>query len=172
MKNTSLTREELDALLAVALKYSECDYLMFSVTFNHGLRASETLSLTLANFVDGHLIVQRLKKSEKTAQKLLDSERLGLESLAAAHQSKPMFPIHRVTFWRKMQRYGAEAGIPRYKCHPHVLKHSCGRLAFKAGLTVPEVASILGHKNVGNAVIYGMPEPQEAFLAFAKAVGK
>lgn len=37
-------------------------------------------------------------------------------------------------------------------------------------LTVPEVASILGHKNVGNAVIYGMPEPQEAFAAFAKAM--
>ena len=172
MKNVSLTREELDTLLRVALKYSEVDFLMFSVTFNHGLRVSETLSLTKANFVDGHLMIQRLKGSEKTAQRLLDSERLGLESLAVAWAGEKMFRMHRTTFWRKMQQYGAEAGIPSYKCHPHAFKHTCGRLAFKAGLTVPEVASILGHKSVGNAVIYGMPEPQEAYAAFAKAVGQ
>ncbi len=45
----SLNRTELDALLAVARQHSEQDYLMLLVTFSHGLRVSETLSLTRAN---------------------------------------------------------------------------------------------------------------------------
>jgi len=80
----SFTRPELDVLLAVARKRSETDYLTFLVTFNHGLRVSETLALTATNFVDGHLVVQRLKNSHKTTQPLLSDEADGLLALAQA----------------------------------------------------------------------------------------
>jgi integrase len=45
----------------------------------------------------------------------------------------------------------AEAGIPEFKCHPHTLKHTCGRLGFKNGMSVPDLVACLGHKNPANS---------------------
>ena len=56
----SLTKSELDALLAAT---PEPDRLMFLTAFNHGLRVSEVVNLDASNIVDGHLVVQRLKRS-------------------------------------------------------------------------------------------------------------
>jgi integrase len=87
----SLTRNELDALLRIAARYSEHHALMFIVTFNHGLRVSETLALTGENVMNGYLVVQRLKGSKKTSQPLQRSERDGLLALAGATDG-PLFP--------------------------------------------------------------------------------
>src|SRR5436305_1825796 len=119
----SLTRPELDALLTVAAKYSELDALMLACIFNHGLRISEAVVLTRANIVDGHIVVQRLKGSRKTNQPLLGNEKLGLETLAVAHSGGRFFlseykpSVARVIAWRRVQKYGREAGIPQFKCH-------------------------------------------------------
>ena len=95
----SLTRAELDSLLAVAERHNKIDGLMLAVIFNHGLRVSEALSLTRDNIVAGHLVVQRLKGSKKTSQPLLSGERAGLEALALSEGR--FFPIHRMTAWRR-----------------------------------------------------------------------
>lgn len=166
----SLLKSELDALLAVAAKHSERDALMIRVSFNHGLRIREALSLSSTNIRDGHLVVQRLKRSALTTQPLLDDEREALEALAK--QPGLFFPMCRQTAWRKMQAYGREAGIPAFKCHSHVLKHTCGKLGFKGGMTIPEVQVWLGHKNGGNTMIYMQATEQEAAAAFTAAVGK
>lgn len=166
----SLTKPELDALLAVAAKYSPLDALMLSVTFNHGLRVSEAVNLTKANIVGGHVVVQRLKGSRKTSQPLLPNEVAGLEALAATEGR--FFPMHRCTAWRKVQAYGQEAGIPQFKCHPHALKHTTGFLGYKGGMTIPELQSYLGHENGKNTMVYTEVPEQEACNAFAAAVGK
>jgi type 1 fimbriae regulatory protein FimB len=167
----SLTRPELDALLAVALRHSESDALMLAVIFNHGLRISEAISLTRANIVDGHLVIQRLKGSRKTNQPLLGDEKLGLESLAAHSDGGRFFPIRRETAWRRVQRYGQEAGIPQFKCHPHALKHSTGRLGYEGGMGLPELQAYLGHENGKNTMIYAEAPESVACSAFAAAVG-
>jgi len=161
----SLNRTELDALLAVARQHSEQDYLMLLVTFNHGLRASETLALTPNNLVDGHLVVQRLKGSKKTTQKLLKDEREFLEKLTGR-----FFPMSRITFWRRMQEYGAEANIPQFKRTPHCLKHTTGRLGYKGGMGIAELQAYLGHVNGGNTMIYLQADEEEACSAFAAAI--
>ena len=158
----SLTRDELDRLLAVA----GADRLLFTVLFNHGLRVSEVISLTDANVIGGHLVVQRLKKSCKTTQPLLADEQI------LATMTGTFFPMKRMTVWRKMQRYGAKAGIPSFKRHPHALKHTCGRLGYQGGMGVAELQSYLGHKNGGNTLIYLQADEAEACSAFAAAVGK
>ena len=80
----SLTKPQLESLLQVARKHSESDYLALLVGFNHGLRVSEILSLSPENIVNGTLVIQRLKRSRKTAQPLLPNEKELLETLAAA----------------------------------------------------------------------------------------
>lgn len=164
----SLTKVELNSLLATARKHSESDYLMFLVTFNHGLRVSETLALTASNLVAGHLVVQRLKGSDKTTQPLLPDEKALLEGIKTEGE---FFKMDRRTFDRKMKAYGAEAGIAPFKCHAHALKHSCGRIGYEGGMGIPELQTYLGHKNGGNTMIYLQADEGQAAAAFLTAVG-
>jgi integrase len=165
----SLTQPELKALLNQA-KVNPTDYLMLLCTFNHGLRVSETLALTRDNLIAGNLTVQRLKGSKKTSQPLLAGERDLLLALAASTEGR-LFPMDRKTFWRKMQKYGAQAGIHPDKCHPHILKHACGKLGFNSGMTLPEIQTYLGHVNGKNTMVYLEASEDEAANAFAAGAG-
>lgn len=165
----SLTKPELDKLIAVATRHSERDALMLSVIFNHGLRISEALSLNRDNIVGGHLVIQRLKGSKKTNQPLLPNEKTALEALAK--DAAPFFQMHRATAWRRIQAYGSEAGIPAFKLHPHALKHSTGRLAYEGGMGIPELQSYLGHVCGSNTMIYLQATEEQAAHAFAAAIG-
>ena len=142
----SLTRSELDAFLEVARQHSRQDWLMFKTMFFHGLRVSEVIALTDANVVSGHLVVQRLKGSKRTTQPILADEQ---ELLTMRGK---FFPICRMTAWRRMQEYGEKAGVPKHLLHPHSLKHSCGRLAYKGGMGIPELVAYLGHVNPANSL--------------------
>jgi integrase len=165
----SMTRDQLNQLLEAARSECELDHLMLLITFQHGLRVSETLSLTKANLVGGYLIVERGKGSRRCEHPLLPNE---VEQLAKlAHKNGRLFPISRVTFWRRMQSYGEKAGIPATLCHPHALKHTCGRLGFLGGMTVPDLVEYLGHVNPANSLIYAKSDIATASAAFAAAVG-
>lgn len=166
----SLRRDELDKLLAVTREESFLDYMMFLVTFNHGLRVSEVVGpkgLNKTNIVGDYIVVDRLKQSKKTSHPLLPDEKSFLLSLEGV-----FFPTSRYTFWRKMQYYGMKAGIPQFKCHPHALKHTTGRLGYIGGMGLPELQTYLGHKNGGNTMTYAEAGEDEAASAFAAAVGK
>jgi integrase len=166
-----MTREQLDAVLAVALKYSEDDYLALLIGFNHGLRPSEIVSLNPEHIVNGFLVIQRLKRSKRTVQPLLPNERDAV--MAKVAKGGLFFDMHRKTLWLHMKRYCAEAGVPfgRDFITTHSLKHTTGRLGFKGGMTIPEVGARLGHKNLGNSLIYMQATEEEASMAFASAVG-
>ena len=168
----SLTKSELGSLLTVAKSHSELDWLMLLCTFNHGLRASETLALTRHNIVGGNLVVSRLKGSRKTTQPILPEERDGLLKLAEKDGRLFGHCAYRMKFWRTMQRYGAEAGIDVTKCHPHALKHSTGRLGYEGGMGVPELQRYLGHVNGKNTMVYLEASEEQAASAFAAAAGR
>lgn len=162
----SMTRPQLDALLDAARAESMTDYLMFLVTFNHGLRVSETLSLTNSNIVAGHIIVERGKGSYRCEHPLLSNEVEHLSRLEGR-----FFDISRWTFNRRMKYYGQKAGIPPTLLHAHSLKHTCGRLGFKGGMTVPDLVEWLGHKNPANSLVYAKSDIATAAAAFSAAVG-
>lgn len=174
----SLTKVELAALLAVAAKHDSLDALMLSVIFNHGLRISEATLMTKANVIDGHVVIQRRKGSRKTSQPLLPNE-TELVALAAKHADGSRWwlaqyseNVARVIAWRKVQKYGKEAGIPQFKCHPHALKHTTGRLGYEGGMGLPELQTYLGHQNGKNTMVYAEAPETVACSAFAAAVGK
>ena len=169
MKN--LTHVELDALLSEANKESEKAYLMLLVMFNHGLRVSEMLRLSSANIVGNFLVVQRLKGSRKTSQPLLASEKDALLKLA---ESDGLFFAgeYRMSVDRMIKRLGKKAGIPAFKCHAHILKHTTGRLGYEGGMGIPELQAYLGHKNGSNTMVYLESTEEQAASAFAAAVGR
>jgi integrase len=160
----SMTQQELDLFLTTVAKHSEQEELMFRVMFNHGLRITEALTLDKTNVQGDYLIVQRLKGSRKTTQRLTPDEKEVLQALAKVEGR--FFPYNRKTIWRHMQEYCREAGIPLFKAHPHAIKHTTGKLARKAGLEVEEIQAVLGHVNGGNTLVYMQADEEEAFDKF------
>jgi integrase len=162
-----LSREQLVALLGHAKANRERDWVLFLVSFWHGLRASEAVSLTPAHFVDGYLNIQRLKGSYRTVQPLVEdvdpllNERAAVEMWLERHksancpnwQAARLFPISRVQFFRLIRRYGALAGLPKHLCHPHVLKHSIAMQSIReAG--IENVRQYLGHRSISSTGAY------------------
>lgn len=156
----SLDRAELLALLSAARRKRTRDWLMILIAFAHGLRASEVVSLTGDNFSRTHLTVQRLKKSLKTTQPLLESadplldeKNAVLEYLHGRARNQKLFNVTRERFWQLVQEHGATAGIAKHKRHPHVLKHSIAmQTIHKAG--IENVRQHLGHKSMSSTGAY------------------
>lgn len=168
---THLTKEELNRLLEEARKGSERDYLMFLLSVNHGLRASEVTSVCGTNIRDGFLDIQRLKGSLHTIQPLWPNEKEGIEKLAKEVGTGRLFPISRVWFWVLMQRYCERAGIPKHKAHPHVLKHTMCKLSLAAGIKLDDLKQYAGHKSIASTGAYLKTDDEEASKAFAIAMG-
>jgi integrase/recombinase XerD len=166
-----LNRIELLALLKVAKGNSERDWLLLLTTFWHGLRASEATGLQAEQIRDGYLSVQRLKGSLKTRQPLvmhtnpLLNERTALETLVTGLAAKSrLFPISRVQFFRLMQKYGPEAGLPQHKNHPHTLKHSIAMQTIKTA-GIENVRQYLGHKSIASTGAYLRVNDEQASAA-------
>src|SRR5712671_3762263 len=179
-----LTRDQTISLLTCARTGRERDWVLFLVSFWHGLRASEAVALTPDNFADGYLNVQRLKGSLRTVQPLVAHEleilneraavsryltaRAALTGTLAPGRPNLLFPISRVQFFRLMRRYGREAGLPRHLCHPHVLKHSIAMQSIQeAG--IENVRQYLGHKSISSTGAYLKVSDDAASSAIAKA---
>jgi len=149
---------------------------MILVAYSHGLRASEVTRLQTDAIKDGHLTVARLKGSLRTVQPLvadenpLLNERKALFDYANSLPRKQrLFPICRQHFWRLMQRYAEEAGIPVRKRHPQILKHTIAlQTIHSAG--IENVRQYLGHKSISSTGAYLKKTDAEAAAAVGQAL--
>jgi integrase len=176
-----LNREQVIRLLTEARAGRERDWVLFLVSFWHGLRASEAVGLTPGNITDGFLDIQRLKGSYRTKQPLVEdqleilNERAAVAAWLAQHavlhghnSRERLFPVSRIQFFRLMRRYGRAAGIPKHLCHPHVLKHSIAMLSIQqAG--IENVRQYLGHKSISSTGAYLRVSDDAASRAIASA---
>jgi integrase len=150
--------------------------LMFVVGFFHGLRVSELIGLTKESIADGYINVQRLKGSLKTIQPYikhpdpeLDEYTMLAKLYGTLKKKERLFPWTRDGAFKMMQRAGAAAGLPKHKCHPHSLKHSCAMLAIKK-IGIESVRQYLGHKSLSSTGAYLRVSDGEASAEFAKSL--
>lgn len=170
----ALDRSEIKRLLAEVPK--DRQKLMLVVTFNHGLRVSETINLTGRSIRDGFVTVQRLKGSMKTIQPYMSStdpdlnEVPGLTELAnTVGPNELLFKMTRFGVYRLMQRCGERAGIPKHKLHPHSLKHAiCLATIHTAG--IENVRQWVGHKSISSTGSYLRVTDEAAGKAVASAM--
>ena len=172
----SLSMPQIHSLLETARAHSERDYAAILLAYNHGLRASEVVSLTHKNFRDGYITVQRLKGSRKTVQPLVASsnalfdERTAVTAyLASVPANGRLFPISRVQFWRLVRRFSALAGIPGHLGHPHVLKHSIAMHTIKSA-GIENVRQYLGHETMSSTGMYLRVSDSTASAAIVAAM--
>jgi site-specific recombinase XerD len=159
-------------MLAAARAGSERDWLMILVAYNHGLRASEVVTLTSANIHDGFITVRRLKGSRSTTHRLFANEAQPLTQLAAEKVAtgERLFPITRQHFWYLVQKHGKAAGIPKHLCHPHIAKHSIAMHTIaKAG--IENVRTFLGHVSIASTGAYLRVDDDAANAAICSALG-
>lgn len=153
------------------LKNAASDRYKFMITlaFNHGLRISETLSLTPAHFQGGYMIIQRLKGSEKTVQKLLPEEVEMLKAYKIGPDEK-LFPITRQAAWKMMKTLGKRTDVPLHKCTNHALKHTTAIIGLRGKMTLPEIQTRLGHKSGNSTMMYLRVNDAVADDAWGKVV--
>ena len=149
---------------------------MALVAYCHGLRASEVVGLTRANVETGYLVVQRLKRSLKTKQPLIEHEnpllnerQVLFDYMAEFNRNQRLFPVTRQRFWQIIQQHAKAAGIPEHKRHPHALKHSIAmKLIGTAG--IENTRQYLGHKSGSSTLEYLKVSDEQASDAAARAL--
>jgi integrase len=168
---TFFSPAEIEHLLATAKAHSQRDWLLILLTVNHGLRASETITLTPSDIRHGHLWVTRLKGSARTCQPIIGDEREPLLALArATAPGARLFPITRMQFWRIMQATCERAGLDPIAAHPHSLKHSTGRAVLAETGDLPTTQRYLGHSSITSTQEYTKQTDEQAAAAAAPAL--
>jgi type 1 fimbriae regulatory protein FimE len=169
----SLTREQLAAVLAQAAG-NERDWLAILLAYNHGLRITEVIRLTPANFdlstPVGFLSVQRLKGSLHTVQPLRDDERAAVQTFVALRSAdEPLIGIKASMLGKLFVKYARLAGIPVHLRHFHVLKHSTAMHSIhQAG--IHNVRQYLGHKSIASTGAYLRVTDSDASKAIQAAL--
>jgi len=165
-----LTRKELLAVLQAARESSVRGHCIFLLAYAHGLRATETAQLRLAdlNVKDWTLRIERLKRSKVTTQTLSpNSERLLDErkALRAWLDARPNFGpylfskpnggcLSRIQVYRLFRQYAKVAGLPDAKRSPHALKHTLGQDLVNGKWDLARVQAALGHASISSTAHY------------------
>lgn len=76
---------------------------------------------------------------------------------------------------RILKKYGDAArctnpNLP--SIHPHLLRHSYGAQLYRLGVSLPEIAKLLGHENLATTEIYAETDPEMAAHAISNMLGK
>lgn len=155
--------------------------LMVKVTFHHGLRVSETLSLTGSSIRGGFVACRRLKGSLPTVQPYIAhpdpelDEYMELTELATTLKPGQLaFPMTRDGFLKLMKRAGRRAGISggalyNNKLHPHSLKHSIAMATIDTA-GIHNVKQWLGHKSMSSTGEYLKVTDEQAAIAISAAI--
>lgn len=161
-----LTADEVGALIDMAYargRHKQRDYTLLLLMYRHGLRASEaaTLRWDAVMLGDRRITINRAKNSKSGDHPLQQDEIEALEEMKAAYpeSSQYVFPSERgghispYAIAKIIERVGQLAELP-FKCHPHMLRHSCGYHLANQGLDTRLIQEWLGHRDIKNTERY------------------
>ena len=175
-----LSATELEKFFAVLKKAkSPRDELAFVLTYAFGLRVGELVRIRLDDIKPDltkpvEIYIHRLKNGVSRHYKLEITEKgTDLTQLLKRwmrHRSRLKYAAENqylfitnhsvlnhmstLTIQQLMIRYGEMAGLPREKCHPHILRHSCAISLLMKGADIKTVKDHLGHKSLLTTVTF------------------
>lgn len=145
------------------------DLAMLTLFCLLGLRAGEVAALTLddIDWQQGQLrIAGRKTRRDRVVPLIPEVARVLADYIQhgrPAHPSRHVFirmlaPIGPLTsgksLWRTVSKYLAQAGIASTKRGPHLLRHSLATQLINQGVSVKEIADLLGHASIDTTAIY------------------
>jgi site-specific recombinase XerD len=185
---TFLTPDEVLAVLRVARKRSVRDWCMLAMIYTHGLRAQEAANLTMRDLdLKGQQVtIRRLKGSLHTVQPLmghkgqplLDEQKALREWLTVRPQyygdalfvSQKGGSLSATQVYRIFRDVAVDAGLPKAKQHPHVLKHSVVTHLIQQNMNLAKVKQFVGHSAISSTMRYVSVSDQEASRDAANAL--
>lgn len=169
--------DELLRTLSEAKRVSARNHCVILLAYKHGLRASEICALTVKDVQNGRLDCKRLKGSlhtnrpmESDPNPLLD-EIKALRAWLAERGDVAAHELFTTRLGKGMSRWAVRdifedaafhARIEAGRRHPHCAKHTLGRLAYKAGVSLLDMQQLLGHKDIKATSVYASVGQDEA----------
>jgi len=167
----TLSEQEVEALLLapdVTRVIGLRDRCMLEILYAAGLRVSELVGLEVQQLNRQRGLVRIIGKGDKERLVPLGDEALGWvenylrqarPDLLRGHGGDALFPgqggrpITRQTFWHRIKRYAAQAGIRR-SLSPHTLRHAFATHLLNHGADLRVVQLLLGHSDLSTTQIY------------------
>ena len=156
---------EVEQLISSAklTRYGLRDSTLILLSYRHGLRVNEAVSLTWSDvdFDGGSIHINRLKKGVSGRHPLRKPELIALHKLRKeqAVESPYLFNSQQAQSItsRNVAVMIAKAGIIaelRISTHPHMLRHACGYYLANKGFDTRAIAEYLGHKSLEHTYRY------------------
>jgi site-specific recombinase XerD len=161
-----LTKDEVERFFASIPSANLRDQLLFDVIYRHGLRRQEAgLIRRGEHFVDGKVWITRVKGGISGLYKIHPRTRRLLWAYLneRGEDGNPHLfrsrhngggPLSSAMIYHLFRRYAELAGLPKDRCHPHVLRHSIAVHLMNAGWDVSDVQDWLGHRDITSTMIY------------------
>jgi type 1 fimbriae regulatory protein FimB/type 1 fimbriae regulatory protein FimE len=162
---TYLTPDEFERILKTARKEGRQgirDGALLLVTYRHGLRCSEAISLKwhAVDFRTGQIHISRLKSGTPSVQPIQGPTIRALRELRREFpdgeylfQSERKGPLSPDMVARIIGR-AAESAKIGFPVNPHMLRHSCGYKLANDGQDTRAIQAYLGHRNIQHTVQY------------------
>jgi site-specific recombinase XerD len=130
--------------------------LLFLMTYEHGLRISETLGLTRAHLRRGYLSIKGKKKGKRADERVNPSTlELWDKVTATLAPNTLVFPISRQFASELFHRACDAAGIQlQLRQGVHSLRHSLAHHLLDCGAPLPVVQKSLRHRSIGSTGCY------------------
>lgn len=155
-----LNSVERVAILQAARDTNATLRLMLALSFAHGLRVTELISLRGSDVHEGRLRIIALKNGISCSQDILIHENELIDCspvIALAAKVGPnarLFPVTRMTVWRHIQSAAKLAGVDSKKAHPHACRHSTAMMIWDVSHSLGEISSILRHRSPASSFTY------------------
>ncbi len=155
-----LSPEEAGTLLEEIGKVSPTTYRMSLLSLNTGMRFGEIASLQWQhiNTKSRSILIIDPKNGESRTAYMTNETLTMFFEMERGKPGDLVFPSRKddkmksasKTFFRAVDRLGLNEGItdPRMKVVFHTLRHSCASWLVNAGVEIPTIAKILGHKSL------------------------
>jgi type 1 fimbriae regulatory protein FimE len=160
-----LTPTEVQQALKAAARsgrYGQRDKTLVMLTYRHGLRVSEVVSLKWdqIDLQAGLMAVTRAKNGVASTHPLRGPELRELRELRRQWPDSPYLfcserggPMTTSNVRKLIARLGVAAKLP-FPVHPHQLRHALGFMLANAGHDTRAIQHYLGHKNIRHTVRY------------------
>lgn len=144
------------------------DRALMLILYSSGLRASEAVSLELANVMFSAGLVRCRGKGGKervvpfgkeAREALLGYLAEGRPKLERGSRSEVFLNsrgggMSRIQVWRVLRKYALKAGLDASRVSPHVLRHSFATHLLERGADLRSIQEMLGHASIGTTEIY------------------
>ena len=145
------------------------DRAMLEVAYGCGLRVSEVIGLELGDIDAEEGFVRCFGKGSKERLVPIGDEAAhwiaryiadGRAAFVRSPNQQAVFlgrrggPLTRQWFAKLLKRYATEAGIPRARVSPHVLRHSFATHLLEADADLRAVQAMLGHSRIATTEVY------------------